>query len=55
LNASIREREERKSRDERRLTVTLFVTFVTFIVCSIPPATILILGERVVYTHEIWF
>ena len=41
----MRERDLRRHRQERRLTVTLFTTFVAFSICSIPPAVILIVGK----------
>ncbi len=41
----IKERTERRERNEKRMTATVVVIFVAFVVCTLPPIAILILGK----------
>ncbi len=43
---SIREREERRERREDRMIVALFAISAAYLACIVPPAVILIVGEK---------
>ena len=46
---SIREKEQRRERQELRMTITLFSIFLAFVLCTLPPMLILLIGEKSVY------